>query len=300
MTSIRPVDDILKEIDAGVLRGNNYMDITGGEPTLHPNIIQIIKYALSKGVRTCIITNAIVSESKTTELLNSGLDEFLISIHGLEETHNKLTQFNSAREKQIRFLNQIRGKISFRFNLVINSYNQTELLSIAEWMVEWKPSIVNFINFNPHYEWTNSISSKTIVADLRIVEPLLNQSIKLLEDNNSGVNVRYYPMCRISEDYRRCICNDLHVSFDPYEWDYSIQPKTFDAHKNWGISGSKSIENKDAPCKDCYLQNICGGINKSFNQITGGQMIDAIRSGNRLPDDFYYYRKNNNLTLQGR
>ena len=300
MKSIDPLDKTLRELDAAKARGNDYIDITGGQPTIHPHIVEIINYIHNKNMKCCIITNAIDGEEKTNEILSIKPDELLISIHGLEQTHDWLTQHTGARQKQIRFMNQIKNLIPYRFNFVIAKFNQHEIFETAEWMLQWNPNIVNFINFNPHHEWSNNIASKDVMADLRTVEPILNKSIKILEDKNIGVNVRYYPMCRIHENYRRCICNDLHVVFDPYEWDYSISPKTFDAFRKWGIAGSKGMENKGIPCNICDLQWICGGINTNFHKMSNGTMVDAVRDFQGDKNNFYHYRENNILTLQSR
>lgn len=299
MKSIRSFEAVKKDIDNAIARGNNYIDVSGGEPTIYPQITDLIKYALDKNIKTCIITNALTPLNKLDEIINAGIDEFLVSIHGMEKTHNFLVGVENAREKQISFLNHIKDKVSLRFNCVINQYNQNEIYDIAQWMIQWKPKIVNFINMNPHGEWGAKLDeTKKVIADLHIVEPLLNKAIELLESNNIGVNVRYYPMCRIEEKYRRCISNDLHVTFDPYEWDYNIQPKIFETFFNWGKQTSINIENKGFPCNQCDLQWICGGINKAFNIVSEGKIISQVKGFTGDKNDFYYYRKYNILTLR--
>jgi MoaA/NifB/PqqE/SkfB family radical SAM enzyme len=294
-------DLVAQEIDKGAARGNDYMDITGGEPTIYPQIGYLVKYALSKGIKTCIITNGIMSENKTKELLDAGVDDFLISRHGLADTHNFITNNDNAYRKQCEFLVRIIGKVKYRFNCVINKYNQTDILKIAKELAGYQPDIVNFINFNPHHQWTNKdLDSKEVVANLHAVEPYLNEAIKYLESFNIGVNVRYYPMCRIAQEYRRCVCNDLQVMFDPYEWDYCTEPKTIERYAAWGKNTSFNNEEKEKPCNTCDLQNICGGINKHFhrvaNSVYGEQCTPQGFSGDK--QDFYFYRKDNKLTLR--
>lgn len=50
-------DEIKNVIDIVVDNGVNFITFTGGEPTLHPNIRDIIKYAYSKRINISIITN---------------------------------------------------------------------------------------------------------------------------------------------------------------------------------------------------------------------------------------------------
>lgn len=293
-------DAIVQEIGKGLSRGNTWCDFTGGEPTMHPDICQFIELLNKKNCGSTIITNGVVNQFVIDNLIESGLKEFLVSIHGLEETHNKLT-IQGARKSQIKFLEQINGRVGLRFNCVINQFNQNELIETSEWMRQWNPSIVNFINMNPHHGWMHDNQAiEDIIAGFYIVRPQLDASIKLLEDAGIGVNVRYYPMCQIAEEYRRCICNDLHVVFDPYEWDYGIRVKQPEVFLQWGINGSNNIECKEYPCKECDLQWICGGLNSKFLEIAGEKCIIPQRISFEKYEDqfnFYYYRQHNDRTL---
>ncbi|MBT7930239.1 radical SAM protein [Candidatus Peregrinibacteria bacterium] len=286
-------------IDSGIARGNDYMDVTGGEPTMYKHICEVVAYALSKNVKTCIITNGIVPSHKAEKLISAGIDEFLVSRHGLEDTHDFTTNCRGAYRKQLNFLHVLdMNEIPIRFNCVINHFNQHDIYEIAKELVQHKPRIVNFINMNPHHEWQDkNLETKKVAADLNVVEPLLNKAIKLLEDCGIGVNVRYYPMCRIAEEYRRCICNDLHVVFDPYEWDYNIEPKTVQAFDNWGKRTSSNVECKNGSCKECDLQNICGGINKAFDRATDYKYTKPVKNFKENKEDFYFYRKDNIRTI---
>lgn len=302
--TFKDYDTLVADIDAGIDRGNNYMDVTGGEPTIYPRMTDIIKYALSKNIRTCLITNAVIGRSKTDELLNSGLDEFLVSVHGLEESHDYQVCLQNARKAQIKFLERIQGRVKLRFNCVINKFNQTELLSIAKWMAQWDPHIVNFINMNLHHGWKHdSHTAKDIIADLKVVEPVLNESIEFLESKGIGVNVRYYPMCRIKSEYRRTVCNDLIVTLDPYEWDYDILPKTVDRNlQHWKVESSK-VEEKGSPCCRCDLQWICGGANRYFHSVNTTEYGESLIPQSILDinkNDAFYYRKYNTMTLGDR
>jgi len=296
----KPKSALFNEIEEGIDRGNNRTELTGGEPTLHPDIEEIIYYLKKNYIDSCIITNGLMSESKLYSIISEGVDEFLLSIHGTENTHNYLTQTNNARkvqEKTLKIISEAGLKNGFRFNCVLNAFNQNEILEITDYMIQWKPTTINFINMNPHHGWEKDTEGTCqTIADLRLVEPLLNQSIEKAEANNIKVNVRYYPMCRIAEKYRKCICNDLQVVFDKDEWDYNILPKTFDKFRQWGINTSNNVEEKGEPCNQCDLQWICGGANKHFHKASTqrfGEIIVPQKIENIDKSDFYFYRKDN-------
>ena len=88
---------------------------------------------------------------------------------------------------------------------------------------------------------------------------------------------------------------------DPYEWGGGLQPKTFDRFRQWGVDDSKKCELKSAPCSDCDLQWVCGGINKTVYKINkdlyGNPCVPQVNTGIDR-DDFYFYRKHNYLTFR--
>jgi len=295
-----------RRIDEGVERGNEWMDITGGEPTIHPEIYKIVEYAVSKGLKVCIITNGIVPKEKIWGLESAGLSEFLVSRHGQEETHNTITNNPKAYSKQHDFLRSLSYTgLTLRFNCVINKFNEGNLLAIAKEVAIWHPKIVNFINMNPHTDWMDkSLETQEVIADLRIVRPDLTEAIDFLENNKIGVNVRYFPYCGLPSRLWRTVCNDLHVMFDPYEWDYETSPKTVDRFFQWGEETSNCVEEKGEPCNACGLRKACGGANKHWHRASNELHGELLGRKSHGPSDdalpgFYYFRRHNTLTLEG-
>ena len=297
-------EDICTEIENGKYRGCEYVDFTGGEPTLCSYLPEIIKYAFDKfDMKSCVITNALCGENTLDKFIDAGTDDFLISMHGMEKTFDAFTQRPGARQQQMKFIEHLEGRgKTFRVNYCITSYTQADIVAFAEFIRERKVRIVNFINFNPHYGWMAvKDETRAMIADLPKVEVYLNRAIELLEEKNIGVNVRYYPMCRIAEGYRRCVCNDLHVTFDPYEWDYDITPKTPEKHLEWALCATNKYEMKKYECACCSHQWVCGGINKAFYQVIDDGCIQPIKkTGDIDVYDSHFYRRQNILTLEGR
>jgi MoaA/NifB/PqqE/SkfB family radical SAM enzyme len=293
------IEKVKASIMAAKDRGNDTIDLVGpGEPSIVPHIADVIRFAKSIGMRVCMITHGIIGAKKLEDIMDAGLDDFLISMHGMNDTHNELLGgikgARAAQEKTIAAI-RARGK-TYRVNFVMNAYNFKEIGDFAQYLtgLDPKPRIVNFINFNPHGEWAGNIASKEFVADLREAEPLLNQAVDLLEAAGIGVNLRYYPMCRIAERHRKNVCNDLQVMLDPYEWDYSVLPKTAEYYTAYGKYISQTIEEAGGQCGQCDIKGICGGINKQYNAFTGGRLIDKVSAPElRQSTDFYYYRRHN-------
>lgn len=292
-----PWDEAKRQIDDSKERGNTLIDVTGGEPTLYPHMKEFVEYAHSTGQKVCIITNGLCGESKLNSLIEVGTDIFRISMHGMLEAHDKIVHKDGARKEQIRFLYQLENNSKvkqFHLNYVLVKDTQNDLVDFAkEYSKYSKFKKFAIINFLPHYEWSASEKAVQMVADLRVAQSQIEEAFSILEGANIGCDIRYYPMCRIKESLRRTVCNDLQVMFDPWEWDYSANPKTFDFYKAFGENISNNIEEKGQPCCNCSIHKVCGGINKAMNKSNPG-MIDPIHG--EIIDDPFHYRKFNLLT----
>jgi MoaA/NifB/PqqE/SkfB family radical SAM enzyme len=299
----KPVQELKAEIDQAKSRGNNYIDFSGGEPTIYPDIAELIKYCESIDMKCCVITNGLAGAKATESILNAGVDDWLVSVHGTSETCDKIMQLPGARDKQERFLKQLQESGStFRFNCCMLRENQDDLIATAKWAAQWKPRIFNWINFNPHHGWQEDIEgTKRVIAGLDVLEAQLSQAIPILLDAGIGVNVRYYPMCRLPEAFRMHVCNDYHVLFDPYEWDYGNSPKTFQNYYASAVNMSNGNEWKGQPCQTCSIKYICGGPNSAFYRASGMKgCVSAIKDDTIPRDDFYYYRHLNTECLTPR
>jgi MoaA/NifB/PqqE/SkfB family radical SAM enzyme len=304
-------DKLIKCIDDGYKRGNDYYEVTGAEPSIYPKITDLIEYALDKyNLKGSMITNAIAGKNAFQKIIDAGINEFLISIHGTKNIHNYCVGLNDAFERQERTLKQIMDNNKpIRFNCVINKFNQEDLYELSNYMLKWKPIVVNFINMNLHHKWKDDThTAKDVVSNLRTAEPLLNKAIKNLETNGVKINVRYYPMCRIDKSYRKYISNDLQVMFQSFngkidiqkEWDYCTTPKTVERYYEWGKVTSNNNEEKSEPCCKCDLQWVCGGANKHWHSVTNSvygeqldsQIVPEVRTLSPV-DKMWYYRKYN-------
>jgi MoaA/NifB/PqqE/SkfB family radical SAM enzyme len=62
----------------------------GGEPFLHPNIVEIIAHVKDIGLHCLVITNGTLLAQFAGELVDKGLDELNISIDGGRDLHDKI------------------------------------------------------------------------------------------------------------------------------------------------------------------------------------------------------------------
>ncbi|MDJ0894206.1 MAG: radical SAM protein [Alphaproteobacteria bacterium] len=71
--------------------GIRFMVLTGGEPTLHPNLTEIVRHGTGLGIKMMLVTNAgLLKPEKIHELTDAGVSSFIISIDAAdEEVHER-------------------------------------------------------------------------------------------------------------------------------------------------------------------------------------------------------------------
>ena len=84
--------------------------LTGGEPTIHPRFIDVLKLAKKLGMRTSVGTiGTMLKRPQFAEACLPYLDEALFSIHGPDaETHDALT----GREGSFEQVTAAMGRMS--------------------------------------------------------------------------------------------------------------------------------------------------------------------------------------------
>lgn len=79
----------------------------GGEPLLHPDCIEIIKYTKQKGMHCLMITNGFLLEGLAERIVDSGLDELNISLDGSAQLHDQIRGMPGLFDKIMEGLKQI-------------------------------------------------------------------------------------------------------------------------------------------------------------------------------------------------
>lgn len=107
---------------------------SGGEPLMRPDLIDLARYAVSKGMRAVISTNGtLIDREKAARLREVGLSYVGVSLDGMEEVNDRFRgkkgAFRAAMEG-IRNCKDVGLKVGLRFT--INRINMEEVSSIFD------------------------------------------------------------------------------------------------------------------------------------------------------------------------
>ena len=111
---------------------------TGGEPLLHKNIIDFIIKAKKIGVKTSMITNGYLLPLYADRLIDSSLDECIISLDGsCSSIHDSLRNFNGCFNNIIKGIKKLKNEsVVLRVNTVVSGKNIHDLSNIYDLLVD--------------------------------------------------------------------------------------------------------------------------------------------------------------------
>lgn len=204
--------------------GCTAIDIQGGEPTIHPDILPLITYCRDIGLYPTLITNGIhlAKPGILEQFRDAGVRDFLVSLHGIGEVHDEVVGRKGASEKIITAIERMRDlAIPFRFNCTMSKPVIPLLPLIAQKAIDYGAEAVNFIAFNPFGDQETGRRSAENVARYSDIKDILARAIDMLEDAGIECNVRYMPLCMAEERHRKNFYNYQQLSYDHHEWDYN-------------------------------------------------------------------------------
>lgn len=222
--SLEDCKEILRRLKAN---GFVNFDVTGGEPTLHQGIIEIIRYAHQElGLKGRIITlgQYLMRRMKNCkhdklidDLLEAGLVNFLFSMHAVDESlFERLTGESWDKQRRAMAYLDERG-FQFTTNTTVVEWNYKHLPEIAREILKHGIYLHNFIIMNAYYEWNRDGRAFGVQARYSDIYPYLREAVEILESHDVAVNIRYAPLCTV-RGMEKNLVGMVGVRYDPYEW----------------------------------------------------------------------------------
>ncbi len=272
---------------------------SGGEPTVHPRLVEYAKYAVSKGMRAVISTNGtLITKEKAKLLKEVGLSYVGISLDGLEETHDKFRGVQGTFKKVMTAIENCKEagiKVGLRFT--INKRNVNDIPGIFDLLEEKNIPRVCF--YHLVYSGRGSEIAKEDLSheETRKVLDLIMERTKDLHDRNLAKEVLtvdnhadgpYVYQKLLDEDPKRAAevmellemneGNNSGRGIGCISWDGEVHPDQFWREKSLGnikdMPFSKIWTNVDneflmklkekkkhikGRCAECRWLDICGG-----------------------------------------
>ena len=262
------VKDIKKRIDE---LAHNWqvkrIIFTGGEPTLHPKLPEIISFAKKYGFKTEIQTNGtLLNEDRLKELKEAGLDIINFAYHShKKEISNKLRGVNFGFEKINENL-KLASKMKFEIHMihVINSLNYKDLPEFIDFVNQMKLHNL-YLNLSivvpEGWAWEN----RWIIPRMRDIKPYLQKAMKKCQSYGIKFDVsEIVPLCIMEEFEEHAISTVFKISRVKIADDYYTGQRFLDFE-----NPSAEYAAKAPQCKNCTFDKICAGFYPRLKELYG-------------------------------
>lgn len=265
----RNTREVLLEILKARNGGSAYLELIGGEPTIRPDIIQLIRFARKRGFETVSITTngrMFAYGDFARKIRDAGLTHIVLSIHGHnEKLHDSLTQAEGSFKELTKGLRNLQEMdfANLGSNTTIVRQNYRFLPGIGKFIYETGIRNSEFIFVDPTcggaYE-----DFERIVPQISKACPYIRKCLDIGRDNRVlHWHIRYVPLChfsgyenQISEIHERMIFHTQHFAPD---------------FRNFDVENSRvSIGRiKTEKCQGCKKFTLCEGIWREYYKRYG-------------------------------
>jgi MoaA/NifB/PqqE/SkfB family radical SAM enzyme len=204
--------DIVKKVIKELTCIRPRYSMTGGEPFLHPDIENLIRYIKSKGFYLSIVTNGTLIKDFAKIIVRSGVDKLAISIVGSPKKHDSIRGIPGAFFKTLEGIQSInyekkkqkknKPRLSL-FSLLSKDNDEEFIISFAE---EHLFEEINFLHFlsvtqkeleksskecgiKPHY-WKGAVMD---IKSFKIKDSLIKKIKSHAYYADFKINIRFTP-----------------------------------------------------------------------------------------------------------
>ncbi|EDM81017.1 nitrite reductase [Plesiocystis pacifica SIR-1] len=244
-------------VDDFVERGYFGVILTGGEPSLHPELPEICRYATDQGLHVRMITNGtrLAKKAFAKEMAEAGLKLVHVSIYSLiEEVEDELRGTPGTLPVALQALdNANEFGIDVNINCVINKLNADHLDLNIRYFLEHHPYIRHFVwnNLDPSMGRAE-VNQDQFTPRLADFELSLQRALRMLERTGRTFRVEKVPLCYMTDfgwastETRKIVKGEERIV-------HFLDDKQTVRQTNWGHMYAEV-------CEQCSLRSICGGV----------------------------------------
>lgn len=247
------IEDIFDKIDQARYLGIDQIILSGGEPTIYPELGKIMQYLRHKSIASGFITNArMFSYAGFLKMIrNAGSNYFYVSLHShSSEIHDYLTSTKGAFEQTLAGIQNIVRYIEkpeIILNCVITSQNVDYLKNFPEFSAKNRIDTIKFSY--PELKGLMKSHHGEIDAGLKHAGEKVNEAMAAAQ--KIGVSCCYdgLPYCLIDPSYR--------FKFDNLESNRIYYMS--EVFENGFHRTDESERGKNGICSGCSYTEVCEG-----------------------------------------
>lgn len=261
----KTLQEIKAEMENARSRGDRLV-VTGGEPTIRPDFVEIIRYARELGYSVIVQTNGrrLSNPKLVDELAHFDKVSYCIALHGPQAAiHDAITQRPGSFDETVQgFKNLYQRGLPYTNKIVLSRLNYQVLPELCQFIIDLPATAVN-IAF-PHAQGRARKLWDQVVPRYEDVAPYVHRALGILIRAGIGASTESMPFC-LMEGYEPCVAEMYqqlsdYVEINQYGSDSGIQ--------NWSVV-RRQIKSKFRQCLYCRFNAVCEGPWNEYPQVQG-------------------------------
>ena len=276
----KDTEEITEMIRTGQKSGYKRIEFTGGEPTIRPDIFELIAAAKKSGFEEIAIsTNGrmLGYERFLNKAVDAGLNRITVTLYGSKpEIHNAVSRTPDSFDQTVSGIKNIltKEKIALSVNTVVCRLNCRDLLETGRFISElgvkvWGVlDLIPFGNAEQFYDIL-SVDIETLSLSMR--------RLREIADDFDQIEFFDFPVCVLGKELtqnQRVTVFDAQGRMDEFK-QVGYNPRRFENKDDFCEDVHKS---RIAVCKNCAMNRRCAGIWKPYPGIFGKASVEkAVR-----------------------
>lgn len=274
----KTTEQIIGEMTEARRRGTTYLEFIGGEMTIRPDFVFLIRKARRLGFKTVMMaTNGRMLSyyQYAKQLAEQGLNSVVFSIHGHNaKEHDALTRSPGSFNQLMSGLANMKKllgieKLGTNTTLVRQNYKNIPKIGRLISGLGIRNAEFIFVDCNLG---AARVNFHQLVPRISQIAPYIKKALDIGRKNKAGHwHIRYVPLCYF-EDYLDQVSELLEVSQFHTEH-LALDFVNFDVEKSRPIAG----RSKAKKCRRCRLFEQCEGVWKTYYEHYGDQELKPLK-----------------------
>jgi len=246
------------------------VSFTGGEPTIRPDLLGLIRAARDRGYGDIKVqSNGLMfaSPANVDRILDAGANRFHVSIHTHEAAaYDRLVRREQSHPLMVAGLdNLIAKKVRLTVDVILKSDTYGRLLDALVWLHARGVRSVHLWFVSLTDGNAENVESMPRMTD---VMPILHQAFAWARAHDVELRSLHIPRCLLGDDAGHAL--------DPGS-DHGGQVRVVTPDATFELKESKlSGQHQVSACQDCVHQAICPGLRDDYLRRYGDSEIVAV------------------------
>ena len=274
----KSVGAVESELKKAYSAGNRSVVFTGGEPSLHPAIMELVRAAKRTGFTSIQLQSngrALAYQGFCRDLVRAGATELGPSLHGAAaETHDALTSSpGSFRQTVAGISNAVATGLPVITNTVVTALNYRELPDLAALLLRLGVRQYQFAFI--HVVGTAAENKKRIVPRKTAVMPFIRKGLDIGLSAGVPCYTEAIPFC-LMRGYESCVAERIIPPGPVVDADRTIN--------DYGVYRRTEGKAKGPLCSECKYSDVCEGPWREYPALYSWKEFRPVRDFEKLRD----------------